>query len=248
MRIEPSCKHTSMKTLNYRSSINASSRFLGIAVFLAFVFFGCNQGNQEETTPPAELRTRYTFSQEKPIDFSVASGTYQVLYDYSVPIDTLFTYSGAFECGKDSLIYAQVRRTKADFEDEGFDLDPDFYLGEVTDLILYNGNTQRILNPPGFDPYFSAFCVHDDLLFYWGFSEHYELCAYRFNVNTKKTRRVRLGDIPETDFFGYVNPPVVFKNNTVAFKTDAGKKWVFDLNLKEAEPRAKQPTFLSPNK
>ena len=216
------------------------------SIAFSFLFIACTE-TPSETEQTADLRTRYTFSQGKSIDFSVAGGTYQIVYDYSVPVDTMFGYSGAFLYGEDSLIYAQVRRTWGDFEEESNDIDPDYYHGEVTDLIMYNGSKSIVLTPPFFDPSFSAFCLNGNVLYYWGFDEEFKVSACRYDLKERKVKKVNLNFWAETDFFGFVDPPMILDNGTVVFERYEIDQWKFDLDLNIQKKPNQKPTYISPN-
>lgn len=195
----------------------------------------CTQ-TQSEVLPVAQKeqpKTRYTYSLCKEADFVVATGSYQVLYDKSFAVDTIFCYSGAHLIGKDSIIYVQLR--KASFEDDLFagiaKANPDVYYAQIVDLTVYNGTNFKYIKPPYFDPEFSSFTVKGRTIYYWGFFKGQFACSY--NLKTKKFQKLKLdADILGTDFFGaYEVPYFNDKGNLVFNAFDLGKKWTVDPQL-----------------
>ena len=197
--------------------------------FVLIIFSFCSH-QQKETPKPIQKpisKSRYTFSKEQSVDFTVATGGYLVLYDRSIAVDTFFSYCGAQVVGKDSLVYNRIRR---DFKDAD-EFVKGVYYGDVKGLFLYDGRTTKELKLPNFNSYFSSFCVKGKDVYYWSFDSDFNVCASKFNLKTKKHTFKQTGIDAGTDFFGYFWQPVISKNR-VAFKVDSDEYCQYDLNLK----------------
>ena len=116
-------------------------------ISLVFTLFNCSSEKQpilKSDVKEKSEATKFTFSQPLIVDFMVAEGQYQILYDYSRPVDTIFANSGAFVVGKDSILYTQLRKSKldelADYQNSKC------YHGDPTNLILYDGNQFKIID------------------------------------------------------------------------------------------------------
>lgn len=197
-------------------------RFLAVILFLVSCSTQTEEVKSEEENN--DSKTRYTFSQAQSLDFSVAGGSYFVLYDYSVPIDTLFGYSGAFNIGNDSIIYARVRRNKPTPYPE----DNEGYHGSVMGLFLFDGSSFIQLDLPDFTPYFSSFIVKDRVIYYWGIEKGSWACKY--DLRTKKHNKILLQDRPDgTDFFGHFSPPRFDQKGRLKFQIEYSKtSWLID--------------------
>lgn len=172
-------------------------------------------------------KTRYTFSQCKEVDFVVSGGAYQILYDNSSPIDTIFAYSGAFNYGKDSIIYLRIRKDLSN--DVLKNQNDGVYYGVLNNLVLYTGETFRIIDPPLFHSHYSSFLLKDNFLFYWGFENFEHLYACKYNLQTKKNEKIRLSEPVGTDYFGVYLPPTYQTDGTIEFSLD-GRDQYWTIN------------------
>lgn len=215
---------------------NEKMRFYSFVPILGlFLAEACTQ-SQSEVLPISEIeqpKTRYTFSLCKEADFVTATGSYQVLYDNSHAVDTIFCYSGAHLLGKDSILYIQLR--KASFEDDPFagiaKQNPKIYYAQIVDLTIYDGKTFKYIKPPYFDPEFSSFTLKGRTLYYWGFFKGQFACSY--DLKSKKFMKLKLdNDILGTDFFGAFEVPYFNEKGNLVFNAfDLGKKWTADPQL-----------------
>ncbi len=157
-----------------------------------------------------QKKVRYTFSQSEIVDFGVSSGLYQILYDYSNPLDTF--YNRAYVIGKDSIVYLQLGFFKNTDEYRDF-----AHQGDKKQLILFDGITKHSLSLPLFDTHMSNFSINDHIIYYWGLKDYKTYACY-YDLNTNKHQSIYLGPSPETDFDGIFGAPIVEKNNQVIFK------------------------------
>lgn len=166
---------------------------------------------------------RYTYSMPYDIDFNVCGATYSIIYDYSRAIDTALLYSGIFEIGKDSLLYVQVRTLTDELEiynDKNHQMQ-----GDVTQLTLYDGKRFRGLMPPYYDPFFSAFTLDKNDLYYWGLSED-STFACKYNLKTQELKKVFLTNLNwGTDYLGVFNPPQKYDKYYFEFHSEITNRW-----------------------
>jgi len=192
-----------------------------VVLFILILLASCTSEKNKNLIEQEDqsLKTRYTFSQFEPIDFSVSGGSYQVLYDYSFPVDTLFAYSGAYIIGKDSIVYLRVRENGVqEFTDENDDI----YHGSTEGLILYDGSSFTELDLPYFNAHFSSFTVKDKCIFYWGFNQDIHACKYDFKTNKSENELLQKG-LTGTDYFGHYKPPYFDHRGEVKFAEWSGK-------------------------
>lgn len=205
-------------------------------------------GSKKSAAPAPETATQYTFSLPHTIDFSVCGASYVVIYKNSHPLDTALLYSGVFNIGKDTLVYAQVR-SEPDENGKRFEPKNESMHGIVTTLSLYDGKRFHYIKLPYFDPFFSSFCVDNYSIFYWGFHTD-KMFACRYNVKTGTTRAVYLSQIEGTDDIGAYNPPYV-ENSGIVFRDGMDNEWVFNKKLNRVislklRPEIKQEQNSSP--
>jgi hypothetical protein len=219
------------------------TKFLIILV-ITFCFVSCKQKNETNIRPsiPSSIdstKTRYTFSQFNDIDLTVSVGSYQILYDYSSPIDTFFVYSGAFIFGQDSVLYLQVRKDKSDETKESNDK---MYDGSVTNLILYNGKKFKSIHPP----YYSAFTVKNKILYYWGYKNFEQLFACKYDLITHEFQKIKLSNETDgTDYFGHYDPPYFNEKGNIEFSIAGGQRmWVIDSDFKKILTFKEDPSEL----
>ncbi len=105
--------------------------------------------------------------------------------------------------------------------------------GEITDLILYNGERFNIINPPLFKTMFSSFYYNKYNIYYWGFDNDSNsstanyMMGCRYNILNKEFKKIALtNNILGTDDIGAYPPPSI-KNDNVEFHTDTGS-WLID--------------------
>ena len=167
-------------------------------------------------------KIRFTFSQEFDVDFMSSEGRASVLYDNSKPIDTLFSYSGAHQIGKDSIIYVRIRKSTDLLSQEN-----DFYFGDCVGLFLYDGTKINRFNLPYFNAMFSSFVVHNKMIYYWGHStDGTSTYAVKYNLSTKEVIKRTLDLKIGTDYYAYFNVPRI-AGNMVYFETESSNQ-VFD--------------------
>ncbi|MTK52529.1 hypothetical protein [Paludibacter sp.] len=186
-------------------------------------------GKKSDLPASDNIITKYTFSLPHTIDFSVCGASYVVIYNNSHPLDTALLYSGVFNIGKDTLIYAQVR-SEPDENGKRFESKNESMHGVVTTLSLYDGKQFHYLKLPYFDPFFSSFCVNNYAIFYWGFHTD-KMFACLYNIKTGTTRAVYLSQIEGTDDIGAYNPPHI-ENSGIVFRDSMDNEWVFNQDLK----------------
>ncbi|AEA44888.1 hypothetical protein [Fluviicola taffensis] len=178
-------------------------------------------------------KTRFTYSQVKTSDFQVSVGGFQVLYEYSKPIDTLSTYSGAFELGKDSVLF--LRLNKIAFNEESNETNSEFIAGELEGLFIYSSKKFTPIKPPFFKPDFSSFILRGNDLYYWGFEKFEILYACKYNILTHKLIKKRIGEPIGTDYYGVYSQPEIGAGK-IRFVTDGNQidaTLDLDLNLKQ---------------
>lgn len=222
------------------------TKFL-ITLVLLINFVSCKQEN--ETIPDKSVdtvdskKTRYTYSQFNDIDLSVSVGSYQILYEYSMPIDTFFTYSGVHPFGVDSILYLQVRQDK---NDDLKDSQDSMYDGSITHLILYNGKKFQTIQPPYFNPYFSSFTVKNKVLYYWGFKNFEQVYACKYDLITHEFQKIKLSNETDgTDFFGHYDVPYFNEKGNIEFSIAEGQRmWVMDSNVKKILAFKEDPSEL----
>jgi hypothetical protein len=173
---------------------------------------------------------RYTYSMPYDIDFNVCGATYSIIYDYSRAIDTALLYSGIFEIGKDSLLYVQVRTVTDEldlYNDKTHQMQ-----GDVTQLTLYDGKRFRGLTPPYYDPFFSAFTLDNNDLYYWGLSED-STFACKYNIKTRDLKKVFLTTLNwGTDYLGVFNTPQKYDKYYFEFQSEiTNRSWLINDNF-----------------
>ncbi|MDP4202222.1 MAG: hypothetical protein Q8861_05980 [Bacteroidota bacterium] len=197
-------------------------------------------GSKKSDIPVPENATQYTFSLPHQIEFGVASGSYVVIYQYAQPLDTAFYYSNIVNIGKDTIVYAQAR-SLPDETGRRFDSKTKAMNGEVTALVLYDGKKIHYLKPPYFDPYFSAFAVEGQNIYYWGLNkDNAKTYACRYNLKTGATKAIYLIVDEGTDYFGAFYPPRIDESG-ILFKEDIGNQWVFDKAFDQMLKRIVRP-------
>jgi len=193
--------------------------------------YSCNSQKSSETfsNPTKEERkevnkgkTRYTFSQNAGISMVTTEAEYQLLYDYSQLIDTVFTYSGAYPLGVDSIIYVQLGQTKMPGQD--------YLIGVINGLRLFDGKQIQKIEIPLFDGYFSSFFVHHYTIYYWGFDKD-QLYACSYNLKNKQFSKVPLQKHIGTDDYSVFDVPHLDQDKQVVFKSSVSKK-VWTINNK----------------
>ena len=187
-------------------------KHLLIAIVILTSLMSC-RSKQESTgadnpSSDKDLRTRYTFSQGMEADFSVSVGTYHILYDYSIPVDTF--YQTAYPLGTDSILYMQLGLFNI-MEDESVNY---LHAGKK-ELTIYDGQRMHTINPPLFSKHMSDFNVKNHTLYYWGLTDNMYACTY--NLKTKKHTQIELGPIVETDFDGVFGTPKFNDDGTFSF-------------------------------
>jgi hypothetical protein len=193
----------------------------------SFVLLLVACGSKKSDAPIQETTTQYTFSLPHQIDFGVAGGSYVVIYQYAHPLDTAFYYSDISTIRQDTIVYAQARSVP-DETGRRFDAKTKAMNGNVTALVLYDGKKFHYLKPPYFDPYFSAFTVEGQYLYYWGINkDNPKTYACRYNLKTGATKAIYLIVDEGTDYFGAFEPPRMDESG-ILFKEDIGNEWVFD--------------------
>lgn len=206
----------------------------------SFVLLLAGCGNKKSDAPALETATQYTFSLPHHIDFGIAGGSYVVIYQYAHSLDTAFYYSDIFNIGKDTIIYAQARSV-LDESGRRFDSKTKAMSGSVTALVLFDGKKFHYLKPPYFDPYFSAFAVEGQYLYYWGLNkENSKTYACRYNLRTGATKAIYLIVDEGTDYFGAFEPPRIDESG-ILFKEDIGNEWVFDKAFEQLVKRYVRP-------
>jgi len=225
-----------------------TTKFL-IAGLLLICFASCKQENEKIPDNNNSIesansnKTRYTYSQLNDIDLSVSVGSYQILYEYSTPIDTFFVYSGVHLFGKDSILYLQVRQDK---NDNLKDSNDSMYDGSITNLTLYNGEKFQFLHPPYFSPYYSAFTVKNKVLYYWGFIKFEQVFACKYDLITREFQKIKLSNETDgTDFFGHYDVPYFNEKGNIEFSISNGQRmWVIDSSLKKILTFREEPSEL----
>jgi len=206
----------------------------------SFVLLLVACGSKKSDAPAPENATQYTFSLPHTIDFGVASGNYVVIYQHAQPIDTAFYYSNIVNIGKDTIVYAQAH-SAPDETGRRFDPKTKAMSGDVSALVVYDGKKIHYLKPPYFDPYFSAFAVEGQDLYYWGFNkENAKTYACRYNLRTGATKAIYLLTEDGTDYFGAFEPPRIDESG-ILFKEDIGNQWVFDKTFERMLKRMVRP-------
>lgn len=216
-----------------------------LTIIALSILTSCNQKNELLQDKPEKscidsTMTRYTFSQIRDIDFTVSVGSYQILYDYSSPIDTFFVYSGSFIIGQDSILYLQVRKDKSA---ETKEVTEKIYQGSITKLILFDGKKFNTILPPYFNPNYSAFTVKNKDLYYWGFEKLY---ACKYNLITREFQKIKLSnETGGTDFFGSYDIPYINEKGNIEFSVSEGQRlWLIDLNLEKIISFKEDPSEL----
>jgi hypothetical protein len=178
-------------------------------------------------------KTRFTYSQVQTADFQVSLGGFQVLYEYSIPIDTLSTYSGAFELGKDSVLYLRLNKTA--FDEESIESNSEFIAGELEGLVIYSNKKFTPIKPPLFEPHFSSFILSGNDLYYWGFEKFEQLFACKYNILTNNLTKKKIGEPIGTDYYGVYSQPEMGAGK-IRFVTDGNQiNATLDLNFKKLD-------------
>lgn len=161
-----------------------------------------------ESVPPLEVPEGYVA--QAPVAFSsggMGSRYAVVMKDGSV-VDTVETYFGVHEVGRDSLFAWAVRTANNPYDDEVW-ANPDSFR-----LYTPHGATAIGRSLPDFSEFFSSPAVIDRDLFYWGLGTAAEdgwrdLIAVRYGFGGSKVDSTYLGRYQEhgTDHWHYFTPP-----------------------------------------
>ena len=91
---------------------------------------------------------------------------------------------------------------------------------------MYNGSDHVLLDLPHFNSYFSSFLIDQHYLYYWGYNSEFGMMACRYDLQTKETKELYLGEGIGTDFFGVWDPPVKTERGNILFRLENGDKWI----------------------